>query len=439
MKINSLTIKNFRGFEEKSFEFSTSFNLLVGKNASGKTATLSALALVAESSLIGFPGDNFKMSYIFKGSDVRLSAHCSGDTVNLERQYPVNLTAQITLNDAPDEPFEMTRYFDGTSADVNEKGAIDPQTVISKTWNIAKKIANGESFPLSLIGYYGTRRSEWKSLDDFKLKSPNALEEWNSKSRLEGYNQCLDPCPSVKKLVQWIGIQDWISYQEKQKTQSLLVVKKAILAGLEGAEDIFFDAKRGEVIVNLGQNEIQPLQNLSDGQRSMLALIGDMAIRAITLNPYLKENVLTETPGVVLIDELDLHLHPSWQRRIARNLQNIFPKVQFFCTTHSPQVLGQIHSESIIILDDNKNPGKSFGMDSNWILKYIMNSDDRDPIVEKKIIDIFDDIDNERFEQVKPKISALREEIGTHADLVEAEALAFRNTRSMDLDGENTI
>jgi predicted ATP-binding protein involved in virulence len=84
----------------------------------------------------------------------------------------------------------------------------------------------------------------------------------------------------------------------------------------------------------------------------MLAPVGDIAYRAVTLNPHLEANILTETPGVVSIDELDLHLHPKWQRRVIENLRTTFPKIQFNCTTHSPFLILSLRSgEELLMLD----------------------------------------------------------------------------------------
>lgn len=84
----------------------------------------------------------------------------------------------------------------------------------------------------------------------------------------------------------------------------------------------------------------------------MLALVGDLARKAATLNPHLGQNVLLETPGVVLIDELDLHLHPLWQRRVIENLRTTFPSVQFICSTHSPFLIQSLRSgEELLMLE----------------------------------------------------------------------------------------
>jgi predicted ATP-binding protein involved in virulence len=166
----------------------------------------------------------------------------------------------------------------------------------------------------------------------------------------------------------------------------------------------------------------------------MLAMVGDIAQKAAKLNPQLGANVLLETPGVVLIDELDLHLHPRWQRRVITDLRRTFPKIQFICTTHSPQLIGQAKSGEIILLDElqDEHPGQSFGMDSNWVLRHIMGSDDRDPQVAARLDEIFEDIEESRFEEAGVKVSELRKEIGEHPDLVEAEALISRYTRPLE-------
>ncbi len=126
----------------------------------------------------------------------------------------------------------------------------------------------------------------------------------------------------------------------------------------------------------------------------MLALVADIAIKAVTQNKYLVPeetpahangplpDVLAQTPGVVLIDELDVHLHPRWQRRLATDLKSTFPKIQFVCTTHSPQVIGEVAPEEIRMLNDaalGRAPAQSYGLDSNPILEEVMGADSRTP------------------------------------------------------------
>jgi len=107
-----------------------------------------------------------------------------------------------------------------------------------------------------------------------------------------------------------------------------------------------------EVMILIEKQEWQPFSNLSDGQRNIFAMIGDIAYKAATLNKHLGEKALKETTGVVLIDELDLHLHPIWQRHIIEDLRRTFPKIQFFATTHSPFLIQSLRSgEELVMLE----------------------------------------------------------------------------------------
>ncbi|MBL0016659.1 MAG: AAA family ATPase [Bacteroidetes bacterium] len=92
-------------------------------------------------------------------------------------------------------------------------------------------------------------------------------------------------------------------------------------------------------------------RQLSDGYRSMVALVGTIAWRCVRLNPHLGKNAAKESPGIILIDELDLHLHPNWQKRIVGDLKRTFPNIQFICTTHSPFIVQSLEADEIISLD----------------------------------------------------------------------------------------
>lgn len=101
---------------------------------------------------------------------------------------------------------------------------------------------------------------------------------------------------------------------------------------------------------------------LSDGYRNVIKIVTDIATKMCILNPYLEEETLKQTPGIVVIDELDLSLHPTWQRRIVGILKELFPKVQFICATHSPFIIQSLEPGELITLDtilDEEYSGKS--------------------------------------------------------------------------------
>jgi predicted ATP-binding protein involved in virulence len=134
------------------------------------------------------------------------------------------------------------------------------------------------------------------------------------------------------------------------------------------------------------------VDQLSDGQRNMIAMVGDIAYRCVRLNPQLSARAPLETEGIVLIDEVDLHLHPQWQQVVVTGLQDAFPKIQFVVTTHSPQVLTSIRKENIRTLGRNADGAyvasiplaHSYGELSSDVLQSIMFVDPQPPITERQ-------------------------------------------------------
>lgn len=124
---------------------------------------------------------------------------------------------------------------------------------------------------------------------------------------------------------------------------------------LEDCINIKFNFKASRVMVEFEENVIIPFEHLSDGQRTVLGLFCDIARRMSILNPHLDAEESLKGKGVVLIDELDLHLHPRWQRRIVDDLKSIFPNIQFIATTHSPHIIQDISPSEIIILEKELN------------------------------------------------------------------------------------
>ena len=121
-----------------------------------------------------------------------------------------------------------------------------------------------------------------------------------------------------------------------------------------------------------GQRMRIPLSQLSDGYKGVISLVADIAYRMATLNPQLGMDILEKVDGVVLIDEVDLHLHPAWQQKVLNNLTDIFPNVQFIVTTHAPSVINSVKKENIRMLSDGEvveTDNQVYGKDINSVLK----------------------------------------------------------------------
>jgi predicted ATP-binding protein involved in virulence len=155
------------------------------------------------------------------------------------------------------------------------------------------------------------------------------------------------------------------------------------------------------------------VRQLSDGERSVLALILDIAKRLAQANPRL-DDPLTSAHAVILIDEIDLHLHPQWQRKIVGNLEKTFPSCQFIATTHSPQVIGEVPHDRIQMIKNGKvySPARSFGIDSSRVLEEVMDTKSRNAGVEDTISKIARLIGDGRADEAKAAIKTLSDEIG---------------------------
>ncbi|MFO0039059.1 MAG: AAA family ATPase [Synechococcaceae cyanobacterium] len=344
MRIDCLRLKNFKGFKERELLFHPQFNLVVGENGTGKTSLLDALSIAAGSWFLGIPGVDTRH---IRQEEVRLEAFEAEAVTTWESQYPCAVEAdglvleqRLRWNRALHSPRGRTTY-----CRAREIKALATEN--------SRAVREGTPVSLPLISYYGTGRLWNTPREQAKVSGPPTIGSNNGESRLDAYKTSVDTRLSVRALTLWIARQSWLAFQQGGvETNTYQAVRRALLSCVPGAENLHFDAKLGEVVVRFRNGVHQPFMNLSDGQRSMLALVGDLAQKAATLNPHLGEHVLEETNGLVLIDELDLHLHPTWQRHVIEDLRNTFPKLQFVCTTHSPFLIQSLRSgEELLMLE----------------------------------------------------------------------------------------
>ena len=133
-----------------------------------------------------------------------------------------------------------------------------------------------------------------------------------------------------------------------------------------------------------------PVEQLSDGIRNMIGMVADMAFRAVKLNPQFGEQAALQTPGIVMVDEVDMHLHPEWQQVVLQGLNQAFPLVQFIVTTHSPQVISTIPKECVRLLGlgaDGQTVATipvsdTYGMPSHRVLERVMHVNPQPPVHE---------------------------------------------------------
>jgi predicted ATP-binding protein involved in virulence len=407
MKIDRFLVQNYMGYSAQEFELHPHFNLFAGENGAGKTSVLEALADalgIWHSVVKDYGTRNIRKDH------VRRAWVGTNGTHTLERQYPV--VVSVSEGRIGDVTHSWKRGFYGTTKPDRDSGTSKVRRAIQER---VASVRTGETVILPLLGYYGDGRLHLDRQVRAKRsgkENPRRLK--NSLSRLEGNRNSLDSRIAWKDWVQWVAKQEWTTFQDRAEPLAYQLFKGAVLNCIEGGQSFRYDAKSEEILVGIKRQGELPLEQLSSGQKSMVLMIGDIARRMVQLNEYLGAECLKLTPGVVLIDELDLHLHPIWQRTIPHSLKHTFPAIQFVCTSHSPQIIGELPGDEVQFLGAGKpeHPGQSFGMDSNWILNVLMGSDDKNLQVEAALETIKDLLMEKKIEDATVILHDLRSKVG---------------------------
>jgi predicted ATP-binding protein involved in virulence len=345
MRVDSIRLDNYRCFKQIRLTFHPQLTVIVAKNGGGKTAVLDAVAFafgLFVTSLSTTKGG------VVGHTDVQRLKVRATPSNEMEFQYPLCI--------------ETHGFFDGlvqTWKRELKTMKSNPTNKDAKVLsNFAKKVQlsvqNGDlRSSLPLIVHYGTGRL-WKE------KSLTDTKKADARSRLSGYLDCLDPTSSYKWFVDWLEYMTLAEIQYKQKNSAkseFSVLLEAIRQPINqclmlvGWGHIEYDLAAREVTATSVEKGILPVSLLSDGIRNMIGLVADIAYRIVKLNPHLGQNAAQETTGIVLIDEVDMHLHPEWQQLVLLNLTKAFPKLQFIVTTHSPQVLTTVLPECIRVIN----------------------------------------------------------------------------------------
>jgi len=404
VQIQQLTIKNFKKFRECRTDFDPHFNLFVGDNATGKTSVLDALAIAIDSWFLGM-----RTAERAGGIDldqIHLIAVPQPDSTTFEKQFPAVIEVKGLVQGQPVGWLrELLREGGKTTTGRTKE-------IVSLAEQADQAVREGKEVVLPLICSYGAERL-WYESSHYKSKKKEGTTP-RRPSRFDGYRDCTAFNIQETDLITWMKAELSTSRQRGAPTLAWSAVKGAILSCVEYITDLFLDDRLNEFIVRMEGLGDQLFSNLSDGQRIMLTLIGDLVRRIVMLNPHLGDRALLETPGVVLIDELDLHLHPKWQRRVIHDLKRTFPCVQFVATTHSPQLIGEALPEEIRILENGGvfRPKRSFGVDSSEILEEVMKSNRRNIEIDRLLKGLSELIDQEDITKARQVLSQVEARLG---------------------------
>lgn len=415
MKIHKLRLKNFRCFEDLTLSLDPQYTILVGINGAGKSTILDALAVALGGYLAGF--DGIRSNYI-QSEDAHCKMHSAGSRIDVQAQFPVQVSAEAEL-DGGKRIISWQRELNGTGKRTTHGNS---KEILAYAKELQESVRLGtKACILPMIAYYSTGRL-WMQ----KRSKKTADKKKETLNRQKGYMDCLDVASNEKQMMKWFEEMTYIQLQEGKAVPELEAVKKALKACYMSSDaaitdaDFNYNVKSGELeIIIYRENEVEklPVKMLSDGEKGVISMVADIAYRMALLNPNLYAAVL-DTPGIVLIDEIDMHLHPLWQKKIMNDLTSIFPKVQFIVTTHSPNVLANITQEHIRILNHYQlyqAQNTTYGRSVEDILREIMGADVRPDRV-RELLENFDrSIDQEDYEKAKMYLDETRDILGEHA------------------------
>lgn len=410
MRIDRLHLENFRGFDAFDIELHPQCTLLVGVNGSGKTSVLDGLCVALGAWFLGFP--DVAPRSIEAGEVRHVQIETEQYQIDLEPQYPVRVEARGVVAQREVTWARELRSARGRTT----YGEAKALKALAEQHQAA--VSAGEPASLPVLAYYGTGRL-WMQ------KQASAMKEQGLTSRVLGYQDCLDPASNHKLFMAWMRRRTLIRVQSAVREGGLAAFAKpdpafeaisAAAAGcLDDVSDVFYDIRREDILITFDGDREVLFSHLSDGYRNLIALAADIAWRALRLNPHDAENMPEGIRGVVLIDEVALHLHPGWQREVLPSLRRTFPNVQFIVSTHSPQVLASVEPECVRFLREGeapRTPGISRGLDSNTILRDLMGVSPRPPEFEEKIRALEKSIEARQFEDAARQLEALAGVLG---------------------------
>jgi predicted ATP-binding protein involved in virulence len=394
MRILNLTLKNFRGFQDASLDLDRPLTVLFGINGSGKSSVLQALCCtIAQvlrrayyTEIVSFPASNFTYPFV-ESEDI-----ATGESSFLLESEVVD-----------DNRAHIVRLYDlgyPIPPDVLSK---DRGPLLSKRYQIAI--------------FYSASRDVVKAHDVFR-----GLEPMNGNRKSHAVPAIEDSLvPGILKfrsLFQWFKEREDIENENKVAQQNLgledpqlAAVRRAVAGMLPGFSGLRIQRDPLHMVIRKGE-QLLMLDQLSDGEKLMLAMTADLARRLAMIYTELDDPLLGE--AIVLIDEIELHLHPTWQRKVLGGLRTTFPNCQFIVTTHSPQVLSEVPNDAVWLVEDfqfHKPSFPTFGRDSNAILSESMGTTERPESQSRTIKEISELLDNNEYEQARTKLNELADKL----------------------------
>ena len=413
-QVKELQLRSFRGIDCLDLKLHPKVSVFLGVNGVGKSTILDALSILF-SRIVALSQIPYQVAW--KDNDVSRRSFQGSMLNSLYAQKQENPKVRRIIdtdlsNDSQSSSMSLNFLFNSCNLKWSDQRIRDfPIQVIPDEWdqlgnfvaNLQANLLGNPRLNIPLIAYYSTNRV----VTDIPLEIPGNpyMSQLDSYDGISGKTNAGFP-----EFFRWFRIVEDFENESRRdrsnyRDQQLSAVRKALPNFLEGFLDL--RVRRSPTLrmtVTKGDRELL-VNQLSDGEKCLLAMVGDIARRLSIANPGLDDPLQGE--GVILIDELELHLHPNWQRGIIPKLTETFPNCQFILATHSPQIISDVQPESIFILKSTdsgvivEHPDHSFGRDSNQILEDLMGVPDRPEAIKIALQDLFELIENGKLEEAK--------------------------------------
>lgn len=395
MKIKELEVQNFRGIEYLKLDLKTKNTVLFGINGVGKSSVLRSVDLLY-ANIIGKLLNRSR----------KLAELCEEDIFYGMSKASVKAVFRFSSG----EEFEYFRSISKLNGK-RQSVSLSKLTSYFEQQYITKKYEDSEGnliIPkdeknMPVFVNYGVNRL----VVDIPLETTKQTEY----TKLSAFDKAIESRIDFNALFEWFRMREDLENQEKvrlniqHEDRDLKAVRTAMLAMLDGFEHIHVERQPLRMLIEK-EGITLSLNQLSDGEKCTLALFGDLARRLSIANPVLEDPL--KGSGVVLIDELELHMHTQWQRKVLGALQKTFPNVQFIITTHSPQILGEMNQDyQIISLKKEEGRVRTcayhslYGWDSNAILEETMDTDSLTGEVKRLTRQMFGALENKEYESAE--------------------------------------
>lgn len=393
MRLNHLTVHNYRRFDHLTIGFHPHLTVISARNGEGKTTVLEAAA-TALGSYVG----SFDYG---KSKNIQPSEAClvRGETsTGSERQFPVEIAAEATYqNDHEETELDLTWQRSLHGAKGHRTTSKEARQISDLGVQLQATLRVDSQAPLPAISYYSSGRL-WRLHN--KMRDKAIL----TRSRSAGYQDCLSSASSYSQLQEWMRIATLAVAQRQQLNLPDPDLGDAMAGIARSVEEVLspvgwssfrHDVSLDELAMTQGDQLLLPLSMLSDGVRAMVSLTADLALRCVRLNPKYGAEASKLTRGIVLIDEVDLHLHPEWQQQVLHSLTAAFPLIQFIVTTHSPQVLSTVPADQIRVITRHSTGEwataapveQTLGVESGHVLGEVMGVNPVPPVEAAKILE----------------------------------------------------